>query len=518
MANIISDNVEFLTDKFKVTVKENGIRNEKVKIALLADGTTNNITLPPEIYREYDGLGMGTKTLKTYYANIEFENAAVIEIECSNTVDKLKVSPLKYSEAITFTGNKATINVDKNANSYLEPNGDIFGGIHVFCTKKASKPKITKNFIEFTEGVYTAENCEYIRFNEFGTPVVDITESNTTVFINNGATVNAAFVLNNVKNVKICGSGEISLLNRCHGAKESFTDERFWGAFRKNALPNVYVKNGCENIEIEGVVLNCEFRGICVRNGKNVTMRNVKIFTSTENADGINCVNASDIIVDGCYVYSADDCFCMYDSCDSIPWLNDAEYEKPDGICKNAEIKNCTMASNARPFVLGGHATGSKTPRCEISDIYVHDCEITYTPYRIFGNTAEYANYWSGLMRILSQSAQSVKNITFENMVFNVTKGHNGKAVHIEVRAKKSASYAESEGYKIENIKFKNIKIQGNTENMVASLIKCGIENAKDCGVYGVVFENFTVAGLPITDKQISEIGNVSDIEFLNRI
>ncbi|MDY5231392.1 MAG: hypothetical protein SPH44_09775 [Eubacteriales bacterium] len=35
----------------------------------MADGTTNNIKLPPEIFAEFDGLGMGTKTVKTYYAN-----------------------------------------------------------------------------------------------------------------------------------------------------------------------------------------------------------------------------------------------------------------------------------------------------------------------------------------------------------------------------------------------------------------------------------------------------------------
>ena len=59
-------NVKFLSDKYKVTVVEKTKESADVRIALLADGTTNNIKLPPEIYAEYDGLGMGTKTIKTY--------------------------------------------------------------------------------------------------------------------------------------------------------------------------------------------------------------------------------------------------------------------------------------------------------------------------------------------------------------------------------------------------------------------------------------------------------------------
>lgn len=54
----------------------------------LADGTTNNIKLLPEIFAEFDGLGMGTKTVKTYYANVEFERGATVEAEMPGDTER----------------------------------------------------------------------------------------------------------------------------------------------------------------------------------------------------------------------------------------------------------------------------------------------------------------------------------------------------------------------------------------------------------------------------------------------
>ena len=118
-------------------------------------------------------------------------------------------------------------------------------------------------------------------------------------------------------------------------------------------------------------------------------------------------------------------------------------------------------------------------------------------------------------MRILSQSEQLVQNITFENMVFNVTKGHNGKAVHIEVRDKSAASYTEIQGYRIENITFKNIVIKGSTGNMVDSLIKCGVDGSADCGIENIKFENVRISDREMTCDDALKIGNVSKVEFL---
>ena len=511
------DTKVFLSNKYKVSYKENEAwRFSPVYIGLLADGTQNNIKLPQNIYKIYDGLGQGTKSIKTYFSSFEFIDAVFVSVELPEKTKSITVKPKKYSDIVRFTENKAVFYVKDTAYLSIEPDGDIFGSIHIFCNKKQKYVMRADNIIEFTDGIYTEINCEYIHRNSHGVPVIDSVPDNTIIYIGKDAVVNAAIELIGVKNVKILGTGMLSLIDRCNGAEEGFRAEKYWGAFRYWALPNIYIRSGCRNIEIDGVLLNCEFRGIVIRNSEKISLKNIKIFTSTENADGINCYNTCDLTVDNCYIQSADDCFCMYNSCDSIPTLFDGENDKIGAICKNVEVKNCVMSSNARPIVLGGHATGETEPRCVIEDICIHDCEIVNTPYRIFGNTREYSMYWSGFLRILSQSEQIVRKLVFKDIYINVTKGHNGKIFHLEVRDSNNASYTESKGFMIEDIQFINITVNGSTEALLPSLIRCrDAKNSNDNpSIKNILFENIKCRGRSFDKNSIVKEGPVSNIIF----
>ena len=509
--------VLFTTDMYKVSKKTTaGDAAIPVYIALLSDGTCNNIKLPEDIYNEFDGLGQGTRTVKTYFASFEFENEADVIVSMPKEIRSVTIKPENSVNEYCFEDGQLKFNVCEEKYFVIEPDGDIFGGIHIFCNKRKPLKNDKRHIIEFTDGIYTSDNCKHIRVNEHGIPVIDDIEDDTLIYIADGAAVNAAIELKGVKNVKICGNGSISLVDRCHGADNDFSDDRMWGAFRYNAKPNIYIRSGCDGIEIDGVLLNCEFRGIVIRNSENIVIKNVKMFTSTENADGINCYNTSNLLVDRCYIQSADDCFCMYNSCDSIPTLFDDGYEDVKAICANVEVKNCIMSSNARPVVLGGHATGGVKPRSIIENVYLHDCRIIETPYRIYGNTKEYSMYWSGFLRLLSQSEQLVRNITFENVTVGVTKGHNGKPIHIEVRGGSNASYTENRGYRIEGITFKNIIIGGNTEQLLPTLISCrDLESDDDnCGISNVTFENVTIGRKHLREEGVLLKGKCENIEF----
>ncbi len=507
----------YLSDKYNASYMENGVETGiPVYVGLLADGTTNNIPLPDEIYKVYDGLGMGTKTVKTYFSSFEFDSRAKVCIKMPDGTSDISVKPLRYKQKVEFKDGRVYFEVEDTVYLAIEPDGDIFGSIHIFCNKKKEYNFETENVIMFSNGVYNSENCEYIRVDEHGTPIIDQIKDNTVIYIGKNAVVNAAIELVGVKNVKILGTGIISLIDRCDGAAENFEGERFWGSFRYYAKPNILIRSGSENVEIDGVLLNCEFRGIVTRNCENIVIKNVKIFSSTENADGINCYNTSDMLVDNCYIQSADDCFCMYNSCDSIPTLFDEGYDDIKAICKNVEVKNCLMSSNARPVVLGGHATGETKPRCIIENIYMHDCEIVSTPYRIFGNTEEYSMYWSGILRILSQSEQIVRKLRFDNITVNVTFGHNGKPFHLEVRDSKNASYTENAGYRIEDVIFSNINFNGDTSKMLKSLLKCRATKAdgdNPC-IENIAFKNIRIGGQKLNSDMLVSEGPVYGISI----
>lgn len=506
----------FTSDKYTVELTENGItKNIPVYVALICDGDGNNKKLPPEIAEEWNGLGMGTNTVKTYFVTFEFDEAASVCIKLRDGANSVTVKPEVTS--LSFAGGEAKFTTDSDLNFVIEPDGDLFGGLHIFANRSKNIEFDKTNIIEFKPGVHTAENSEHIENDSYGNPLIVGLKNDTLVYLHDGAVVCADIELVGLENVRIAGTGLLSTVHRCHGANNGFADDRMWGAFRYGAKPSILIRSGCRNIEIEDVVLNSEFRNIVIRNSDVINIRNVKMFSSTENADGINCYNTRNLLVDSCYIWSCDDCFCMYNSCDSIPTLFDEGFNDVIAVSGNAEVKNCIMCSASRPIVIGGHATGETEPRCLIENVHIHDCYIVETPKRIFGCSRERELIWSGHLRILSQSEQIVRNLCFSDIKIDYTKGCISKPVHIEVRGNNNASYTESKGYRIENIVFRNIEVRGHTEERLPIVIRSreAITDGDACGIEGVYFENFTINGKHIEPAEMIIEGPVNGLAII---
>lgn len=502
----------FKSDKYKVTVTEGGVaRRLPVYVALVCDGDGNNKPLPPEVNAVWNGLGMGTNTVKTYFCPFGFSENAELSVDLD-----AKGIETKPSVGGALSGGVYSLSLDSDKSFMIVPDGDIFGGLHIFANRKRGLVRDKKNVIEFPAGVHTVENCPMIENDAYGNPLVSGITDDTLVYLHEGAVVCADIELVGKSNVRIAGTGILSTVHRCHGADNSFADDRMWGAFRYGAKPSILIRSGCRDIEVEDVILNSEFRNIVIRNSDRVTLRDVKMFSSAENADGINCYNTRDLLVDGCYVRSCDDCFCVYNACDSIPTLFDEGFDGVVAVSSDIEVKNCVMCSASRPIVIGGHATGETDPRCLIENIRIHDCHIVDTPKRIFGCPRERELIWSGHLRLLSQSEQIVRNICFSDMKIDYTKGCISKPVHIEVRGNKNASYTESKGYRIENITFRNVEVGGHTEERLPIVIRSRepLCDGDDCGIDGVLFDNFTINGRHIEPDEMIVEGPVSALEI----
>ena len=512
--------VTFPTDLYRVLATENAVTHSVPVYQTLAgymrgrDEEPAELSMTDDILAEYNGLGTNTrcraKTVKTYYTAHTFETQTTVEILFPESVKRLEIKPRAATDKGTVCENRVTVHTDETLYFVIHPDGDVFGGLRVFLDRAQKMLPKKTHLIEFTHGIYTADNCPYIHLNEHGAPVIDEIEDDTLIYIGKDAVVNAAIVLRGVRNVELAGTGILTTLNRCHGARDGFTGTHFWGLFRENAVPNVYVRSGCRDIVIRDLLIDAEFRGIILRNSSDVRIENVKIFASTQNADGINCYNVSHLTVDGCFIQSNDDCFCMYNSCDSIPWLHDEGYEPVCAVCRDVDFGNCILMTNCRPFVLGGHATGATDPRCLIERLRVHDCQIIETTALLNPNE-KFAFYWTSVFRILSQSEQVVRDLTFENITVDVTKHYCGKIFHLHVRDGKEASYTERRGFAIENVTFRNIRIRGNTEELYPSVLLCREAEEDECGekvphVSDVTFENVTVGDRPLS-KQDFRIG-----------
>lgn len=475
------------SDKWNALVNGEAL---SIYIALCPDGKPYSM-LPAYVQKEFDGCTYGgTTTVKTYFTSFCSNEKVKIEILCNNDASELKIKPESLNKKLEKTDNGIAFDILPNEYVTVEKNGDIFGALHIFCNDFYKKDENFENVIEFEKGYQTCENCSQISVNEHNVPVIDKISDNTLIYISDGAVVCAAIVLDGVKNVKICGNGIISLVERCNGSENGFAGDFFYGGRRKYALPNIFAKSGCENIEIEGVILNCEFRGIVLRNCKNVKIDKVKIFTSCVNSDAINTVNIADVNVKNSYIQCGDDCFATFTSQDDIDTLANNDYANPTKVSENIEIANCILSTNCRAFMIGGHGTSDDNPHNKIQNINVHDIEIINIANNLFIDDKVHSRYWSGIFRILSQSGQHIENIRFENINVNWTKGYNGKAFHIEIRSDETASYTEKAGYRINDVKFKNICFYHCPYNIEKALIENGITGDENARIENISFEN----------------------------
>ena len=152
-------------------------------------------------------------------------------------VKSITVKPESAASKVVFDRGRVLINTDETLYFVIQPDGDIFSGLRVLLDRAKPMPERKKHNLIFTEGIYTSDNCEYIRLNESGAPVIDGIEDDTLIYIGKDAIVNAAIVLKGVCNVEIAGTGILTTLNRCHGAEKSFDGTHFWGLFRARAVP-----------------------------------------------------------------------------------------------------------------------------------------------------------------------------------------------------------------------------------------------------------------------------------------
>ena len=523
------ENVVFFSDIYRVTATEDDV-TQAIPVYQSLTGYMRTrgadrleMEINDSVLETFNGLGATTKcrakTLKTYYAAHTFNKRTDVDIILPESVTQITVKPDSAAKKLKIDGNRVTVYTDETLYFVIQPDGDIFSGLRVLLDKEKPMPQERKHNLIFTEGIYTVHNCPYIHLNEYGAPVIDGIEDDTLIYIGKDAIVNAAIILKGVRNVEIAGSGILTTLNRCHGAENGFTGEHFWGLFRDHAVPNVYIRSGCENIIVRDILIDAEFRGIVLRNSRDIHIENVKIFSSTHNADGINCYNTSDLTVSGCFIQSQDDCFCLYNSCDSIPWLHDEGYEDITAICRNIDFGNCILFTNCRPFVFGGHATGAKETRCLIEQFKIHDCDIIETPALLNPNES-FAFYWTSVFRILSQSEQIVRGLTFENIRVDATDGYCGKIFHLHVRGGSEASYTECRGFAIEDVTFRNIEIRNCVDELYPSVIICRSAEDDESGdtlphVSNITFDNVTVGGRPICSDDLRIEGNVQNLNIV---
>ena len=502
---------------FEVEVSADSLHWERVPVvmALTSIGREHK-RLTAEEFAEWNGYPKAPYLDKCAIASLSTTQKAWFRVS-HPTAKSLTISPERRGVVATMVDGKAVFSVEGGAKLMIKPDGDVVRTLSLLIDDD-SRPLLNMrrfdHIIRFKKGYHTAENNPHIKLNEYGAPVLTIREDNTMVVLEEGAHLCAAIDIRGAKGTRISGRGFINLLDRCYGADCNFEGELI-GAFRENVVPAVYIHEGAENVLVQDISIITDFRCVTARNAEGLHLENVKMFSSAQNGDGVNVINTQHLRANNCYIHSQDDCFCGYNNCDSIRFLWDDEKFVKGEPTSDLMLTNSVVWTNCRPFVFGGHATGATNPRCVMENIVVENCEIIG-----MANSLHYEDdftfkryntrtFWSGMMRILSQSEQIVRNITFRNIDVEWTKGYNGQPIHIAVRDNSKTSYKESQGYRIENILFENISFRNLNKSVMPIYMKAP-SDIEGYGIYGVEFKNVTFDGKPHTEVGLTLVGNVN--------
>ena len=506
-----------LSNLFEVEVSADSLKWEKVPVIMtLVSKGEEHKKLSAEEFAEWSGYPKAPYLDKCAIASLSTTQKVWFRVS-HPTAKSLTISPERRGFVATMVDGKAVFAVEGGAKLMIKPDGDVVRTLSLLVDDD-SRPLLNMrrfdHIIRFKKGYHTADNNPFIKLNKYGAPVVTIREDNTMVVLEEGAHVCAAIDIRGAKGTRISGRGFINLLDRCYGAERDFEGELV-GAFRENVVPAIYIHEGASNVLVQDISIITDFRCITARNADNIHVENVKMFSSAQNGDGVNVINTQRLRVNNSYIHSQDDCFCGYNNCDSIRFLWDDEKFVKGEPTSDLVLTNSVVWTNCRPFVFGGHATGAKEPRCVMENIKVENCEIIG-----MANSLHYERdftfkryntrtFWSGMMRILSQSEQIVRNITFRNIDVEWTKGYNGQPIHIAVRDNSKTSYKESQGYRIENVLFENITFR-NLNNVVMPIYMKAPSDVEGYGIYGVEFKNVTFDGKPHTAVGLTLVGNVN--------
>jgi hypothetical protein len=258
-----------------------------------------------------------------------------------------------------------------------------------------------------------------------------------------------------------------------------------YGGIRADSAANirVYGRGILDgNFEHQRMVLvensrNVTFEGVMIRNGRSWTntlincrglrYEGVKVISFGPGGDGINPLGSQDVVITGCFLRCTDDCIA----------IKSPGY---DHVVKNVLVEKNTMIGYA---FSDGITIGFETNGPEVSGVQVRNCDV------LLARGGSRVDGHSGFS-IICDGPALIHDILFEDIRVDVVE-HKLFELHITDGTK----YGEDAPGQIRNVRLRNIA-WGHEAPIV--LRGFGEQNK----VEGVVFENCTVGGVPLGEKQ----------------
>ena len=356
--------------------------------------------------------------------------------------------------------------------------------LHLFVDeyKQYDDYKQSSNLIYFGPGIHTKDNSQYINnYHEI------ILNSNTTVFIDQGAVIRGAFRANNKENIKLIGSGII----------DGSTFER---SVERGTTKVPYDFQYCKNIEIKGIT-TLDPAGWCYNlyYCKDVIMDNVKLISSRSNGDGISVQSCENVTITNTFVRSWDDSLVVK----NYPYYQDRSHH---GSTKNILFENCILWTDLAQSMEVGYETVGEI----LEDV-------------TFNNITVLHNFHKAVISIHNANNANIKRVKFTNITvedLSTGKG-DGNKIFIDIAnifsSNWSTNWTTTSLGSIDDVLVDNVKVVSG--HIDAEVKVSGTKDPrKDFNYTTHYVNNVTIKDVIIKDKIVDETYSNLTVNLTNNL
>ncbi len=412
----------------------------------------------PEFELEVNGKPVFVyNTRNAAFAYFSFDGKIDIKVTFLSPVYSHDIRPKNRMIKSECYRNQVLFSIERPENLSIEINRNLKRPLFIFANPLENDipDKSDKNVIFFETGKihYPGE--------------VSI-KSNQTVYIEGGAIVRGHFMTDQGRNIKILGRGILD--NRLYNRGEHRPIEI----------------NRCKDVLIEGIILTESRHWSCASTAsEKVTYNNLKIVSSNDWDDGIDIVGSRNIVVNNCFIQTKDDCIAIKAGVNYFTDFN-SSFTVDDVVVQNSVLWNGVWGN--------GLEIGFETRADTIRNITFRNCDLIHVEGP------------EGTFTIHNGDRALVKNIIYEDIRVEDSRGWL-----IDFRILNSQYSRDKIRGRIEDVYFKNIRVEGDTFPYSQLLGFDEISRIK-----GVTLENFIIHGIKVTSTYNGMITTIhaDDIVF----
>jgi polygalacturonase len=406
-------------------------------------------------------------------ASFDMEGPVEIEIKADRDIKWVDVRPRILGIKPEFKDSTIRFRLEKPCNISIELNGEFSNKpLFLFANPPEKNPPIKHG-----KGIH------YFESGKVYTPGIIEVKSGEIVYIEGGAVVYGMIHAENASDIKILGRGILE------GSKNQEYLNGKWRRF-------IDLKD-CKDIRIEGITLvNSPTWQIVTINCDNVSISHVKIVSNNGGDDGIDIVRSRNVLVEGCFIHTKDDCIAIKSNFDypgnvtnqnimvtnsvfwNTEWGNALEigFELRADTMRRITFRDCDVIHCDDGAVFSIHNGDCSV----VTDVTFENIRVEDARQKLFDLAIVYSQYSVDAPRDRNSPEFVYQNGPWDGL--------------LHLSADKKKEHARYRG-KIRNVIFKDIQV---VDGIFPFSVFCGYD--EDHLVENIEIDNLTVHGKKVTN------------------